>query len=54
MRTWILFSASVIAIAIRPEINRVEVLGVYVGMFWVALLVAGLVMDLREHWDKLK
>lgn len=49
MRTWILFSASVIAVAIRPEINQSEVLGYYMAFTWVCLLALGLYLDLREH-----
>lgn len=49
MRTWILFGSSVIAIAIRPEINHVDVLGWSVSAVWVILLFVGMFLDVREH-----
>jgi hypothetical protein len=49
MRTWILFSASILAIAIRPEINSVEIMGRNVAVVWIALLIAGFFFDAREH-----
>ena len=54
MRAITLFSAGLIAMAIRPEMYPLEKLAPSIAITWMGLFIMGLVMDITDCFRKMR